>query len=372
MRRGRESRQQVDIWPGFVDALSTLLLSVIFLLVVFVLGQFFLTQVLQTRNQAVGRLQGQVDDLSQRLGLEQDSAAELRRTLGRLNGDLQQAFAARDEASERLSRAEGERDQIGASLSALTDQQQQLRGQIGALTGERDGALAARDAAQQALTAAQQGAGADQARARAEVQALTAQIAQLGDQLRQVNAALGLKQQETDQQNAQIADLGRRLNVALAERVEELNRYRSDFFGRLRQALGSREDVRIVGDRFVFQSDVLFASGAADLNPAGLSQLGALAATLREVTRGIPGDLPWVIQVDGHTDRRPISTPRYPSNWELSAARAISVAQYLIAQGISPDRVAARGFAEFQPLDPADNEDAYRRNRRIEIKLTTR
>jgi chemotaxis protein MotB len=373
--RLRRSREQVDIWPGFVDAISTLLLSIIFLLIVFVLGQFFLGQLLQGRNETVTRLQGQVKDLASQLGLEQDAAADLRRTLARLNSDLSQAFRERDDLKGQLARADAERDRLGEQVASLSDQQGRLQQQ---LAEAQKVVTADKDTIQQWQA---QAASASQARdttvserdkALQQVRTLTDQIATLGRQLAAIDQALGLKQQEIDRQNAQIADLGARLNVALASKVEELSQYRSDFFGRLRQALGSREDVRIVGDRFVFQSEVLFPSGSADISPEGQSQLAKLAGALKEITKEIPPDLPWVLQVDGHTDRRPISSSRFPSNWELSTARAIAVARFLVTQGIPPDRVAARGFAEFQPLDPGDSEEAYRRNRRIEIKLTTR
>ena len=205
-----------------------------------------------------------------------------------------------------------------------------------------------------------------------QVQLLTEQITTLSRQLAALDQALDVKQAAIDEQSATIANLGQRLNIALASKVEELSQYRSEFFGELRKALGDREDVRTVGDRFVFQSEVLFDSGSAEIAPGGRDQLAKLATALKEIVGKIPPELPWVLQVDGHTDRVPISTPRFPSNWELSTARAIAVAQFLIGQGIPPDRVAARGFAEFQPLDPGAGPDANRRNRRIEIKLTTR
>jgi chemotaxis protein MotB len=201
---------------------------------------------------------------------------------------------------------------------------------------------------------------------------LTRQIALLGEQLRRLDAALELKQQEIDTQSQTIADLGQRLNLALASKVEELAEFRSEFFGRMRRVLGDRQDIRIVGDRFVFQSEVLFASGTADLGPEGRARLTEFVRTLREIVDQLPPELPWVLQVDGHTDKRPINTPRFPSNWELSTARAISVAQFLVSQGLPPERVAATGFAEFQPIAAGDSEEAYRANRRIEIKLTTR
>ena len=479
-RARRQNRQHVDIWPGFVDALSTLVLSIIFLLVVFVLAQFFLGQVLQGRNEAVQRLQGQVQDLTSQLGLEQDAAAELRRTMARINADLQQAFLDRDSLSADLSESEAARAQLSEKVSALTRDQalmqrtleemrlaegqsqvgkadverelaearqnvqvgkeqielqlgqlaqlrrdiealQQVRTELEGKVAELGASLTSTDEERRRLLAeigstrdraseleaklaeaeqktvlsqreldarelrieellrssrdietrlgGETGAREDAVR---QVRQLTAQIATLSRQLAALDQALDLKQTEIDAQSSAISELGQRLNIALASKVEELSQYRSEFFGELRQALGDREDVRIVGDRFVFQSEVLFSSGSADIEPRGRDELAKLAGVLKEIIGKIPSGLPWVLQVDGHTDRVPISTPRFPSNWELSTARAIAVAQVLIAQGIPPDRVAARGFAEFQPLDPGESPDAYRRNRRIEIKLTTR
>jgi chemotaxis protein MotB len=479
-RTRRESRQNVDIWPGFVDALSTLVLSIIFLLVVFVLAQFFLGQVLQGRNEAVQRLQGQVQDLTAQLGLEQDAAAELRRTMARINAELQQAFLDRDELSADLGESEAARAQLAEQMSALSrdqalmqrtleemrlqegqaqvrladaerelaiarqnvqaDKQQtelqlgqlvQLRRDIETLqqvrtdleakvaelstdlasneeerrrllaeigvTRDRTAALEVQLAEAEQKTVLSQreleerdlrieellrssreleGRLGGEASARntavQQVKLLTDQIATLSRQLAALDQALDLKQSEIDRQSATIGDLGQRLNVALASKVEELSQYRSEFFGQLRRALGDREDVRIVGDRFVFQSEVLFSSGSAEIEPRGRDELAKLAGALKEIIGRIPTELPWVLQVDGHTDRIPIRTSRFPSNWELSTARAIAVAEYLISQGIPPDRLAARGFAEFQPLDPGEGLDSYRRNRRIEIKLTTR
>ena len=198
------------------------------------------------------------------------------------------------------------------------------------------------------------------------------QLRQLRIQLAALNEALEASESKNKEQKTQIVNLGKRLNAALATRVQELARYRSEFFGRLRKTLGNRADIRIVGDRFVFQSEVLFESGAADLNQAGSQQLGLLGTTLRKISKEIPKDLDWVLRVDGHTDERPISTTQFPSNWELSSARSTSVVKYLINQGISPNRLVAAGFGQHQPIDIGSDEIAYRRNRRIEFKLTQR
>lgn len=207
-------------------------------------------------------------------------------------------------------------------------------------------------------------------KSQARVTLLNQQIAALREQLARLSAALALEEGKVEEQKQKIAELGQRLNVALARKVQELNRYRSEFFGRLREALGDHPDIRIVGDRFIFPSELLFPTASATLMPAGRRQLARLAQTLKTVTEKIPPDIDWILRVDGHTDRRPIQTDRFPSNWELSTARAVSVVNYLIAQGIRPMRLAATGFGEFRPLDERTSENAYKRNRRIEIKLT--
>ena len=205
-----------------------------------------------------------------------------------------------------------------------------------------------------------------------QVEALNQQIAALRRQLTALEQALEVSETRDKESQTRLAELGQRLNVALAQRVQELSRYRSDFFGRLRTILGNRPDVRIVGDRFVFQSEVFFDASQATLKPEGMAQLDTVANALLELEKQIPTDIAWVMRVDGHTDVRPIATPQFPSNWDLSAARAISVVQYLISKGISPQHLVAAGFGEFQPLDTAANEAAYSRNRRIELKLTDR
>ena len=184
--------------------------------------------------------------------------------------------------------------------------------------------------------------------------------------------ALNLSEKRDRESQTKIADLGRRLNVALAQRVQELSRYRSEFFGRLREILGNRPDIRMVGDRFVFQSELFFDRGQATPRPEALAALDQLASAILELEKQIPPDINWALRVDGHTDSRPISTPQFPSNWELSAARAIAVVQYLISKGVQPQHLIAAGFGEYQPIDPATSEDALSRNRRIELKLTER
>ncbi|MFL5265470.1 MAG: peptidoglycan -binding protein, partial [Stellaceae bacterium] len=208
--------------------------------------------------------------------------------------------------------------------------------------------------------------------ARARVDELTSQIASLREQLSRIAAALDVSEAKVKEQQGQIVELGKRLNLALVNKVEELARYRSEFFGRLRDILGDRPDIRIVGDRFVFQSEVLFAPGSAELGDAAKKQLAPVIAALKEISVKIPPEISWILRVDGHTDRRPISNAQFASNWELSTARAISVVRFAIDEGVPATRLAAAGFADKQPIDVRNNEDAYSHNRRIELKLTER
>ena len=338
---GRRAQARVDYWPGFVDALTTLLLAIMFLLSVFVLGQFFLSQEITGKDTALDRLNTQINQLTELLALERGNAQDLEDQLRSLTSNL--------------SAAEAERTRLQMALESGAGSAGEAEARAGALAGALD---EEKQVSQRALR---------------QVQLLNQQIGALRQQIAALEGALDLSENKDREAQAQIADLGRRLNVALAARVQELNRYRSDFFGRLREIIGSREDIRIVGDRFVFQSEVLFPVGGAELGAEGLEEMGNLARALLEVAREIPDEINWVLRVDGHTDDVPLSgRGRYRDNWELSQARALSVVKYLISQGVPADRLVAAGFGENQPLDPSPTRAARDRNRRIELKLTER
>ncbi len=341
LARGRRRERSVDYWPGFVDALSTLLLAIMFLLSVFVLAQFLLSREISGKDEVLNRLNSQINELTQLLALERSNTQDAEDQLASLQASL--------------SFAENERSRLENLLAAGSGADSAAREQIGALSGE----LAdERQISQRALS---------------QVELLNQQISALRRQIAALEDALDVSESRDRESNAKIADLGRRLNVALAQRVQELNRYRSDFFGRLREILSDRENIRIVGDRFVFQSEVLFPSGSDVINEAGRDEMAKLAAAIIDLRREIPPEINWVLRVDGHTDNVPLSgTGRYRDNWELSSARAVSVVKYLIAQGVPAVHLVAAGFGEFQPLVEGDTPDARNRNRRIELKLTER
>ena len=468
--RRRSASDELNPWPGYVDALSTLLMVIIFVLLVFVLAQAFLSVALSGRDRALEGLNRRVAELTDLLSLERGRAGELQLSVAGLNRDLQAAATARDGLSRDLQTQRGdaarasaeaaglraERDRLSArladaelqsasiqartealqarladaagrtdtagqdaatvagqlaearrSLAALRTQAAavqadldrtvqadratiearvadiaKLNDQLRSLSALRDDLeRKAADAAARATTEAERSAAvaaqlADEQKLsgsnRAQVALLTQQMIQLKAQMTQVAASLDLAEASGRDKDAQIANLGSRLNAALASKVEELQRYRSEFFGRLREVLANRPGIQVVGDRFVFQSEVLFPPGSADMTPAGQDQIRALAATLKDISKDIPPDINWILRVDGHADRQPVSRGAFPSNWELSSQRAINVVKLLVDEGVPPNRLAATGFGEFQPLDKTDSPASYARNRRIELRLTDR
>jgi chemotaxis protein MotB len=337
LSRSRRTETGFNYWPGFVDALSTLVLSIVFLLSVFLVVQFYLSQEVSGKDKALEKLTAQIAQLSSLLSLEKASNSNMDDQISQLRASLASTEAERD-------RAKGLYESLTAS-------------------GGNTGGDAGKQLDAEKLISA---------RALAQVEVLNQQISALRRQLASLQDALDASEKNSKESQDKIADLGQRLNVALAQRVQELSRYRSEFFGRLRTILGNRPDIRVVGDRFVFQSEVFFDTGSAALLPEGRAELDQLASALGDLEKQIPSEIAWVLRVDGHTDVRPINSPQFKSNWDLSAARAISVVQYLVSKGVSPQRLVAAGFGEFQPLDSSNTEDAYKRNRRIELKLTER
>lgn len=374
-------RRAVDIWPGFVDALAALLMVVIFVLLLFSVGQFTLTDALLGRDRALDNLRSQIAELSAVLSLERGEKDELESRLLVLSGELATTVKARDEFAQQLQAmtlqadeaaavSERLRTELAAAHARITSAESSIQQQeqsIAGLEKDRAGLQAAlRDSRQE--TSEQHELSA---RAQITVNELNAQIVALRLQLLKITQALDLSESKASAQKVEIESLGRRLNIALAQKIEELAGYRSEFFGKLRDALKDNPDIRVEGDRFILPSEVLFTSASAELGSEGKGEIATVARTLKEITAQIPEDLDWVLRVDGHTDKRPVRVA-FPSNWELSSARALSIVKYLIDQGIPAEHLVVAGFGQHHPLDPGDTAEAYRRNRRIELKLTSR
>ncbi|MGD9804650.1 MAG: peptidoglycan -binding protein [Hyphomicrobiaceae bacterium] len=342
MARGRARRggDHGEFWPGYVDVLSTLLLTVTFLMSIFMISQYFVGQEASGKDSALKRLTRQIAELTSLLSLEKGKGKSLEDELAALKSSL----ASLSSENERLTGVAG----LGDTRATTAEQR------ISALSKELSDE---KNVSSDAL---------------AKVDLLNQQLLALRRQIAALNEALQAAEAKDKDSQARINDLGARLNLVLARQVQELQRYRSDFFGRLRELLKGRKDIRVVGDRFVFQSEVLFPSGQAQMTVDGLAAMDQLAQAIVEIERQIPSEVDWVLQVDGHTDARPIQSREFPSNWELSSARAISVVKYLISRGVAAHRLVAAGYGEFAPLEVGDTDEILRKNRRIELKLTNR
>ena len=416
-------RRTVDIWPGFVDALAAMLMVVMFVLLLFSVGQFLLNDALVGRDLTVDQLRSRITGLADVLAMERKEKSDLQNRLSSLTGELEVTLRDRDEYEKRLAdmtlqaqgsatdlqRVEGDlqlarnsiadKDQIlqqqrdtiaerGQTLQqqrdAIAERDQTLQQQRGTIAEREQTLQQQRDTVtsletdrqrlQTSLETSRQETAEQKTlvgQAQASVEELNDQIATLNEQLARINQVLESSEAKLKDKDVEIEDLGQRLNLALADKVEELSRYRSDFFGKLREALSDNPDVRVEGDRFVLPSEVLFSTASADLDKQGAKEISTVARTLKEITQQIPDDIDWVLRVDGHTDRRSIRRV-FASNWELSSARAISIVKYMISQGIPAEHLVAAGFGQYHPIDPGSSEEAYRRNRRIELKLTSR
>jgi chemotaxis protein MotB len=336
----RRRSEEAPYWPGFVDAMAQLLLVITFLLSVFMIAQFLLARQISGQDSALGQLRSQIAELTQLLALEKTGKAESDAQLLALTDDLN---AQKVKTADLLASLQAENNKGTSAGSAISGLQT-------ALDSEKK-------LSSDAL---------------AKVELLNQQIAAMRRQLSQISALLDDSEARNRTSETQIADLGRRLNTALAQKVQELSKYRSEFFGRLRQILSQRSDILVVGDRFVFQAEILFPKGGAALNEAGQAEMLKLADAIKQLENEIPPDIAWVLRVDGHTDTDQFQSSSFKSNWELSAARAISVVKYLVDQGVAPQHLVAAGFGEFQPLAPGNTEEAKSENRRIELKLTER
>jgi chemotaxis protein MotB len=417
-------QQSSSIWPGYVDALSALLMVVIFVLLIFTFSQFILSYILSGQNRELESLHAQIAEITELLGLERNRNEEMGQqiatlstqiemltldrtrlrgqvaeltsqnvaekeererqlqTIASLQQDINALQTLRRELEDKIAKTVAELDREQQLTMSLRDRSKALQAR---LADEQEKTLLAQENLEesniriQALSALigeqQESLDKEQrltADARAEVALLKTQLSELRSQLSEINKALNIAEAKRTEQEEEIRNLGERLNIELSRRVNELERYRSDFFGRLREIIGDNPVIRIEGDRFLLQSELLFASGTAELGEQGQKQLQQVAKVLFELIPSIPDDLQWILRVDGHTDRLPIRSSKFSSNWELSMARAVSVVKYLAEQGIPEERMAPAGFSKFHPIDPGDSEEAYRKNRRIEIKLTSR
>jgi chemotaxis protein MotB len=336
----RAKRRDFDVWPGYVDALSSMLMMIALVLMVMVAAQFYLGNALNSKDIALGELAVKLRALSDSLAFEQKTSKSLKDR----NAELESTYQKGQAELALLRSSIAEKDSLVAALQGekktLGDELTKTKGQADSLT--------------------------------VQLSALAQQVEELNKKLALLTADLSSANSKLLDKDKHIADLDQKLKKAMVKKVEELADYRSEFFGKLKKALSNRPEIRVVGDRFVFQSEVLFASASAELAEGGKQELGKIADTLKEMSQSIPKEVNWIVTVIGHTDKRPISTAQFPSNLELSTARAVSVVKFLTDAGIPAGRLAATGYGEHLPLEKGNTEEAFAKNRRIELKFTSK
>ena len=381
-RLGNTRRNENFTWPGFVDALATLLMVFIFVLMVFVLIQANLAYRVSGQDATLGEMRQQLVSLSNLLNIERRASADLAAELAQLQIQLNNSKLEQNNLIKKLALAQQTLDSQSDKLSLAEKQRQETQAALDSARGALDerlrslqmieGQLALTEARNQTQQRALDELKAETNASKEEVAQMTLVLAGLRQRIEELTNLLAEKDRQAEEDQVAIASLGKSLNNALASRVQELQQFRSEFFGRLRDILKGRTDVQIVGDRFVFQSEVLFAPGQAEIGAVGKEQLSQLAIALADIGARIPNDINWVLQVDGHTDNLPVRAGRYTDNWDLSTERALSVVRFLVLEGVPAERLAATGYGEFQPLASGVSEEDRRLNRRIELKITQR
>ena len=377
-RLGTRNRPGDFTWPGFVDALASLLMVFVFVLMVFVLIQANLAYRLSGQDASLSALRQELAQLGELLSLEREASSVLSADLARTSAQLaaaeeqnislaaqlatlSQKFATESDKSQKLQR------DLDAEKAALADLKRQSTAHTKAFEAQLSETSQRLSAQADALSKQTQKA----SEATMEVERLTLAMESLRSELSRLRSLLAEREKQAGEDKIAIANLGKALNNALANKVQELRRFRSEFFGRLRDVLEGRSDVKIVGDRFVFQSEVLFDAGRANIGNEGQAQLAQIATALIEIIDQIPEDIPWILQIDGHTDDVPVSGV-YADNWDLSTERALSVVRFMIKNGVPASRLAASGYGEFQPIATGNTDADRQKNRRIELKLTQR
>ena len=361
-------RRHVDYtWPGFVDALSSLLMVIIFVLMIFVLSQFFLSQKMSGQDEALIKLKTNLIELSELLSLERQSTTQLTSHLSilenkivklknklelenKLNIKNQDELVKNKVLIDFNDKKIKELEQtLDLKIKAILLSKNNMKKKNFEIVEKNDFLKASKD----------------------EINRLVSASLKLRNRLSQLQALLSVYKAKDKKDKVKTLNIGKDLNSALARKVEELQKFKSEFFGRVKELIKDRPEIRIVGDRFVFQSEVLFSPGSVEIGSKGQLEMVKLASTLMEIEKSLPTDIDWILQIEGHTDNLSVKAGQtYKDNWELSTKRALSVLRFLIKQGIKPSRLSASGYGSFQPIDKNNNKNGREKNRRIEMKIT--
>ena len=354
MRASRKNLYEVNIWPGFVDVLGTLLIVTIFTVLISTVTQIYFNDQLEIKRGEISSLDNQITNLANQLSLLNTEKKKIDKSFATLTIEYKDLNKKKNKLDEELSKSQYNLKIKDKELEQIINERSSLLGKIQKQNEDLKDLSEVKE------------------KNSLEIFELNRNVEKLNNRLEELSKLLISAEEEDRKKKIKIENLGKKLNQALAGKLQELSEYQSIFFKKIKEALGDRKDIKVEGDRFIFPSEIFFESGSDIIQTEGIKKLSDIAKSLNEISEKIPSKIDWVLRIDGHTDKIPINNEKFNSNWHLSSSRAINIVKLLIENGISPNRLVAAGFGEHSPLISQENEEAYKKNRRIEIKLTRR
>ena len=354
MRASRKNLYEVNIWPGFVDVLGTLLIVTIFTVLISTVTQIYFNDQLEIKRGEISSLDNQITNLANQLSLLNTEKKKIDKSFATLTIEYKDLNKQKNKLDEELSKSQYNLKIKDKELDQIINERSSLLGKIQKQNEDLKDLSEVKE------------------KNSLEIFELNRNVEKLNNRLEELSKLLISAEEEDRKKKIKIENLGKKLNQALAGKLQELSEYQSIFFKKIKEALGDRKDIKVEGDRFIFPSEIFFESGSDIIQAEGIKKLSDIAKSLNEISEKIPSKIDWVLRIDGHTDKIPIYNEKFNSNWHLSSSRAINIVKLLIENGISPNRLVAAGFGEHSPLVSQENEEAYKKNRRIEIKLTRR
>ena len=354
MRASRKNLYEVNIWPGFVDVLGTLLIVTIFTVLISTVTQIYFNDQLEIKRGEISSLDNQITNLANQLSLLNTEKKKIDKSFATLTIEYKDLNKQKNKLDEELSKSQYNLKIKDKELDQIINERSSLLGKIQKQNEDLKDLSEIKE------------------KNSLEIFELNRNVEKLNNRLEELSKLLISAEEEDRKKKIKIENLGKKLNQALAGKLQELSEYQSIFFKKIKEALGDRKDIKVEGDSFIFPSEIFFESGSDIIQAEGIKKLTDIAKSLNEISEKIPSKIDWVLRIDGHTDKIPINNEKFNSNWHLSSSRAINIVKLLIENGISPNRLVAAGFGEHSPLISQENEEAYKKNRRIEIKLTRR
>ena len=354
MRTTRKNLYEINYWPGFVDVLGTLLIVTIFTVLISTITQIYFNDQLEVKRGEISNLDEEIKNLIEQLGGVTESKEAIEKKFLKLESQFENLKSEKNSLKESLSKTQ--------YILKMKNKE------LGDLVKERSNLLENIQKGNEKLETLS----FENKKYEVDIFEMKRNIEKLNNRLSELSSLLIAAEEKDKANKIKVENLGKKLNQALAGKLQEISKYQSEFFKKIREVLGDREDIIISGDRFIFPSEIFFESGSDYIQETGRQKLFNIAISLREISEKIPSKIDWILRIDGHTDKVPINNENFKSNWHLSSSRAINIVKFFIEQGIPPNRLVAAGFGEYSPLLLDQSEKAYEKNRRIEIKLTTR